>query len=124
MTITEAIARIDSLKPNRFSEIDKIYWLNELDGKIKAEVIDTHEGSELVQFEPYNDKTKANKTELIVKQPHENIYILWLETKIDYYNAEYTRYNNSSIAFNSAYMDFVRAYHKDHKPKPRKLKFF
>lgn len=124
MTITEAIARIDSLKPNRFSEIEKIRWLSELDGKIKIEVIDTHEGGDKVSFVPYDENTKANTTSLLIPAPHDNIYILWLETKIDYYNAEYQRYNNSSIAFNTAYMDFLRSYNKEHMPKAHKLKFF
>jgi hypothetical protein len=124
MTITEAIARIDALKPNRFEDIDKINWLSELDGKIKAEVIDTHEGGENISFAPYDEKTKANKTKLLVDKPHDNIYVLWLETKIDYYNAEYGRYNNSSIAFNNAYNEFVRFYHNRHKPKARRFKYF
>lgn len=124
MTITEAIARVDALKPNRFEEIDKVKWLSELDGKIKIEVIDTHEGGQDVEFKPYNESTDVNNTVLLAKEPHENIYVLWLEAKIDYYNAEFKRYNNSSIAFNSAYTEFVRHYHKTHMPKATKLKFF
>lgn len=124
MTITEAIARVDALKPNRFETIDKVKWLSELDGKIKIEVIDTHEGAEIGNFIPYNEQTDLNNTELLAKEPHENIYVLWLEAKIDYYNAEYNRYNNSSIAFNSAYSEFVRYYHKTHMPKATKIKYF
>ena len=123
MTITEAITKIDSLKPNSYSNIDKIGWLSELDGRIKKEVIDTHEGGDSIEFNPYNDKTNANKTRLLVSSPHENIYILWLENKIDYYNGEIKRYNNSGAAFNSAYRDFVNAYHSEHMPKPTRLKF-
>jgi hypothetical protein len=124
MTITESIARINSLKPNSYSDIDKIRWLSELDGKIKSEVIDTHEGSEGVVFNGYDENTIANATNLLVPSPYDNLYVLWLESKIDYYNGEYARYNNSSTAFNVAYLEFAKYYNRTHMPKAIKLKNF
>ena len=44
MTIIGAITRVDTVKPNTYSQMDKVKWLSELDGIIKAEIIDTHEG--------------------------------------------------------------------------------
>ena len=35
MTIREAIDRTDSLKPNQYSQADKLRWLSEMDGLIK-----------------------------------------------------------------------------------------
>ena len=46
MTIIEAINKIDALKPNNYSQGDKIGWLSTLDGIIKKEIIDTHEGAD------------------------------------------------------------------------------
>lgn len=43
MTISEAINKIDSLKPNGYSQTDKISWLSLADGMIKNNIIDTHE---------------------------------------------------------------------------------
>jgi hypothetical protein len=43
MTILEAINRTNVVKPNGYSEAEKIYWLSVLDGTVKAEIIDTHE---------------------------------------------------------------------------------
>ena len=52
------------------------------------------------------------------------VYIKWLESKIDYNNAEYGKYNNSSIAFNNAYSAFERYYNRQNMPIQQKLKFF
>ena len=42
MKISEAIGKIDALKPNTYKEDIKIGWLSTLDGIIKKEIIDTH----------------------------------------------------------------------------------
>ena len=123
MTIIEAINKIDSFKPNSYTQLDKIKWLSELDGTIKTEIIDTHEGGSEIVFEGYNENTEIS-TKLLVSAPHEDIYVKWLESKIDYNNAEYGKYNNSSIAFNNAYSSFERYYNRQHMPKQTKLKFF
>ena len=123
MTIIESINKIDTLKPNSYSQLDKIKWLSELDGNIKIEIIDTHEGGSEIAFNGYDDNTDIN-TQLLVSAPHEDLYIKWLESKIDYNNAEYGKYNNSSIAFNNAYSAFERYYNRHNMPLQRKLKFF
>lgn len=184
MTIIEAIQAVDSLKPNNYSELEKIQWLSELDGTIKAEIIDTHESayseddiedaineyikgnvlkyekevneyaevngvsieearaqipfkeisykearehiekncSELV-FNGYNENTSL-ETELIVPAPYDRLYKSWLESRIDYANGEYAKYNNSVTVFNTDYLSYQRAYNRKHIPKGTKLKFF
>lgn len=123
MTIIEAINTIDTLKPNNYTQLDKIKWLSDLDGVIKTEIIDTHEGGEGIVFNKY-DPTTDISTELLVPAPYDDIYIKWLEAKIDYANAEYGKYNNSSMAYNNAYSAFERYYNRHHMPKQTKLKFF
>ncbi len=123
MTIIEAINRIDVLKPNTYTQVEKVMWLSNLDGIIKNNIIDTHEGGEAVVFEGYNENTPL-ATELLVKAPHEDIYLKWLETWIDYTNGEYAKYNNSAQAYNDAYAVFERYYNRTHMPKATKIKFF
>ena len=123
MTIIEAINKIDTFKPNSYTQLDKIKWLSELDGIIKTEIIDTHEGGTEIAFDGYDGNTEIS-TKLLVSAPHDDIYVKWLESKIDYNNAEYGKYNNSSIAFNNAYSAFERYYNRQHMPKQTKLKFF
>ena len=123
MTIIEAINRIDSLKPNNYTQEDKRFWLSNLDGIIKTEIIDTHEGSENVTFNGYDVDT-ALDTVLLVPVPYDDIYLKWLEAQIDYTNGETQRYENSMIAFNNAYETFQRFYNRTHMPKGKSIKFF
>ncbi len=123
MTINEAIRRIDMMKPNSYSNEDKIAWLSKLDGAVKAEIIDTHEDGEHIVFEGYDENTPKD-TELLICAPYDDIYLYWLESRIDYYNGEYGRYNNTVTTYNSAYSAYERFYNRAHMPKGEKLKFF
>lgn len=123
MTLLEAITRIDALKPNRYSQSEKVKWLSSLDGIIKREIIDTHEGADTVVFDGYNDTTNLD-TELLVPAPYDDIYTHYLETQMDYANAEYAKYNNSLARYNTAYSSFERYYNRTHMPIGRNFKYF
>lgn len=123
MTIIEAINKIDSLKPNNYTQEDKIAWLSTLDGIIKTEIIDTHEGAESVTFNGYEADT-ALDTVLLVPFPYDDVYLKWLEAQIDYTNGETSRYTNSMIMYNTAYSSFERYYNRTHMPKGKSFKFF
>ena len=123
MTIIEAIHGIDALKPNGYPQADKIKWLSDLDGTVKEQIIDTHEGGEGVIFNGYDGQTDVS-TELLVPAPFEDIYLKWLEARIDYANGEYGKYNNSITMFNSQYSAYANHYNRSHMPKGKTRKFF
>ena len=123
MTIMESLNRIDTIKPNSYSQAEKIKWLSTLDGIIKTEIIDTHEEAERFPFDGYAEETPLN-TPLLVPAPYDEIYLFWLESKIDYWNGEIDRYNNSNEMYNAAYTSFARYYNRNNKPKGKKFKFF
>lgn len=123
MTIREVIGRIDALKPNRYTQSEKVRWLSTLDGVIKKEIIDTHEGAEGIVFNGYNDDTNLD-TELLVPAPYDIVYLHYLEMQMDYSNGEYGRYNNSTALYNSAYSTFERYYNRTHMPIGSKFKYF
>ena len=123
MTILEAINRVDSTKPNSYTQVEKVDWLSTLDGIIKNEIIDTHEGGEDVVFAGYDADTSLD-TELLVPAPYDDIYIRWLEARIDYANGEFGKYNNSLTAYNDAYSLYAKYYNRKHMPKGNKFKFF
>ena len=123
MTINEAITRINALKPNGISQDEKINWLSTLDITIKNEIIDVYEGEEIKDFTGYTSETPLT-TPLIVPPPYDEIYLYWLESKINYWNGEMGRYNNSITMFNTAYSAFERHYIKTHKTKGKSFKFF
>ena len=115
MTIIEAINRIDDLKPNSYTYLEKIGWLSKLDGTIKKNIIDTHEEGEDITFTGYNEDTDAD-TELLVKAPYDEIYLYWLESRIDYYNGEMAKYNNSAAMFNNAYAEYANYINRNKMP--------
>lgn len=122
MTIMGAINHLDAVKPNGYSQTEKIRWISTLDGIVKAEIIDTHEGWENVTFEGYNETTPLTK-ELLIPHPHDDIYIKWLEAQIDYANGEYGKYNNSITMYNTAYSAFEKYYNRTHLPIKKRFKY-
>jgi hypothetical protein len=121
MKVREAIDRVDSLKHNTYSNVEKVEWLSLIDGIIKDEIIDTHEDGEDVVFEGYTEKDMDK--ELLVKAPYDVLYIRWLEAQIDYYNGEIARYNNSMMMYQTAYDTFDRYYNRTHMPKGQTVKY-
>lgn len=115
MTIMEALYRIDEVKPNSCSQAEKIKWLSSLDGVIKSEIIDTHEGGEKIVFNGYTEDSDLS-TKLIVPHPYDDVYLRWLEARIDYTNGEYDKYNNTLMAYNDAYSLFERYYNRTNMP--------
>lgn len=122
MKIIEAIQKVDALKPNNYSQEDKIKWLSTLDGTIKKEIIDTHEGGNVIEFNGYD--MSSLESELLIPAPYEDIYIKWLEAQIDYNNSEIGKYNNSMAMFNSACGNYERYYNRTHMPIGKKIKYF
>lgn len=123
MTIMGAINHIDAVKPNGYSQAEKIRWLSTLDGTIKAEIVDTHEGAQDVEFNEYNDNTPLTQ-ELLIPHPYDDVYIKWLEAQIDYANGEYGKYNNSITMFNAAYSSMEKYYNRNHKPISKNFTHF
>lgn len=123
MRIIEAISEIDSLKPNNYTQHDKVAWLSRLDHMVKTEIIDTHEGAEETDFEGYTDETDVD-TVLLIPAPYDEVYLRWLEAEIDYVNGEYGRYNNSMAMFNTSYSAFRNYYNRTHMPLGTQRKYF
>jgi hypothetical protein len=124
MTIKECIDRVDSVKPNQYSEEDKVRWLSFLDGIIINDVIKTHEGYE-GQYDTFAEYS-ADKTDtvLVAESPYDTLYEAYLKMKIDEENGETARYNNSATLFNSYLEAYKKYYHKHHMPlKNTRLRF-
>ena len=122
MTIIEAIDRLDSLKPNIYTQNDKIRWLSKLDWMVKKQIIDTHEGADDASFAGYTDDTDIN-AELLVPAPHDEVYLRWLEAQIDYHNGEYYKYSNAIIMFNTEFEAYAAYYNQNHRPVNRGKRF-
>ena len=120
MTTKEPIDQVDRNLVNTFDKRDKIRWLSQLDGRVKAEIIETHEGAALVEFHGYTADTDLN-TILLVAAPYDEMYLRHLEAMIHYHNQEEERCNNATDSFNVLYKDFFNYYNRNHMPKGQKI---
>ena len=110
MTPNKAIEIVDRLKPNSYSEEDKLRWINELDGMAQRLVIQTD------NINQYSYPEDMNK-ELLIPAPFDDCYTLFLEAKIDYHNREYANYNNSAMMFEAQYSEYKKAYIRDNQAR-------
>ena len=124
MTIHEAISRIDNEYSNTFTPEQKIHYLSRLEGLVKREIIDRHEGAENINFEGYTKDTPQD-TVLLIPEPYTDAYIFWLQAWIDYWSGELESYNNAMLQFKEIYDAFYGDYHNTHTPKQNStLKFW
>lgn len=111
MKVMEAIERIDGLKPNALGPEMKIIWLYEADVRLWDEIM---RGSECA---PERPEEYGRESELLLSVPDEEIYLAFLAAKIDFWNAEYARYNNDMLYFNALRDDFAARWNRDHRVK-------
>lgn len=127
MKCAEIIARVDSLSPNQYSVNDKLSWLSELDGKIFLEVILTHEDirEDIISRAEHDDVSGqltwpsylSSDDAVIVDATYGmDMYCYYLQAMIALNNAESTKYNAATVAFNNAYQSWANWYNRTHRP--------
>lgn len=118
MTIAEVITRVDAQKHNTIKQEQKIEWLSYLEGQIHTEIIDP--GG---RFEAFGPDIDPKKHELAAPHPYDEVYELYLISKIDLANQELARYQNSKVLFNNAYAVLRDWWTRNHMPKQRVTHF-
>lgn len=114
MRIKDAIGTCDQLYKNTYKYGNKIKWLSDLDMRIYTEIIRSRSTDTAVDFKGYTEDTDM-ETELLVPDAYAELYIQYLVSKIDYYNGEWERYNNSAAQFNELYANYAAEYSRTHK---------
>lgn len=119
MTIRECIDKLDGLKPNQYSEEEKVNWLSQLDANIYHDIILSHEWKKVPEFKPYtiDDLDK----ELIAQFPYDEVYLAYLKMKVDEENQETSRYNNSASLYNAHLDNYAKFINMTHKPVRRSV---
>lgn len=118
MKARECIDRLDNLNPNQYSTEDKARWLSILDISIFIDVIKTHELNEgetvITEFVPY----EANnlEREMLAPFPYDELYIAYLQMKVDEANKETSQYNNSAYMYNTYLDNYKGWYNRTHLP--------
>lgn len=111
MTVREVIDRTDMLYPNSFPFKIKADWLNELDKRIYAELLDFYRSGEKVTRKKYFEHPD---TVLLVGDEFAEMYVAFLVMQFDTVNADSIRYANSAAIFNSLYLSFMNTYNRTH----------
>lgn len=114
MKIGEAIATLDELKANTYTQENKVMWLSRLDKMVVENVLKHYEGTEDYEFNGYNAETDE-ETELLMPEPFAEAYIRYMSAQIDLHNADYEEYNNTIELFNEMYQQYKNWYNRNHK---------
>lgn len=122
MKINEVLTAFAERCHSIMSEDEQILALSELDGRIKTEVIDTHEGGEGIKFEPFGADVDRD-TELLVPSPYDGLYVDWLLVKEMLRRDETERYNNALYTFKNSFGDYAKWYNRTHMPKAPRVRY-
>lgn len=114
MTIRELLARVDTIRPNAYTDGEKIAMLNTIEGRIYTDILEQAEGFDK-EFIPFQEGEEER--ELTVPVPYTDIYVFYLAAMIDFYNGDSGRYNDTMVLFNQAWEDYAAHYREWHKPK-------
>lgn len=122
MTIKDIADRILRQRPGAMTKDELIDHLHNLDMRIKTEVVDTHEGWQSVFVPEYS--AEDEETELLVSAPYDAMYGYYLESRIDYAQQEYGKFNNSNAMFQAEYTAFRNYYNQCHAPLGTRMRYF
>ena len=111
MTVNEAIAAADAVKPNAYDSAAKLRWLNEVEGRVRVQIHLT-DPEDLTPYALPADGTEA----LLAPAPFDKLYPAYLEAMIDYANGEYDRYQATAAMFNQCFAEYMRWYATNERP--------
>lgn len=114
MNAQDVISRVDRIKPNAFTDEDKLQWIDSLEGMIQAEIY-LLRPAEIV-------RVATLESVLSAPFPYDALYDLYLQAMIDFHNGEYDRYNSTYEMFNSKWEDFC-AWYTTHYPTYGDIRF-
>lgn len=116
MTIQTAIDLVDSLKPNMFTNQQKVAWLSDLDGMVWREVIKTHEGPHAgIDFVGYDQDTEMD-TVLLAPDPYSDLYKHWLASRMDIANRDNNEYTKDMVLFNNMWQTLCDYWNRTYMP--------
>ena len=117
MFLAELIAIIDEIKPNQYTKEQKVRWLSEIEGIVVDDVLTNYEGND-IEFTSYEYGRDMEK-ELLIPERFSDIYVNYINAKIDFQNMETEQYNNEVAMFEASMEQFKKYYIRTHMPKRR-----
>lgn len=123
MTIDQAIAEADELRPNAVSVTTKRRWLSRLDSLLETEVFDRFVGGHEIEHDDYTDETPG-LTVLLCPDPYSDIYPAYIAMQCELQDGQAERYNNMMDIF-TVRMEAFRAYwNRTHERRQAPMRYY
>lgn len=117
MKLAELIAKVESLRPSEYDKDELTQWVNEIEFQAVDTVFNKAMGVNM-EFKKYNYELNA-ETELLIPDQFNGVYLTYLFTKIDYFNAETDRYSLDSTMHEAEWTAFANWFRRHFRPKRR-----
>jgi len=119
MTVASMIEQFNTERPNSVEDNMKMEWLRKCDANLIDQVIllrEVEEGERTPEeWQEYLD-TYDFDTELILKEPYDDLYIYFLDARMSLNNNDKVRYNVATNLFNNALLTWKQKYNREHLP--------
>ena len=100
MKVGQIISIIDELKENEINDEIKLFWINEVEGRISGEILKRKSG-EFKSLVSFSD-------ELSVPEPYSRLYVLYLDAMIAFSKGDYDAYYTVTAEFEKAFSEYAR----------------
>ena len=118
MKLREILTTVDQLRPNAYTDAEKIQWLNTIEGRVYTDIFQKAEGFE-GEFVPFEEGQEER--ELAVPVPFTDLYTFFLMSRIDFLNGDSGRYNDTMVLLQNAWDEYAAYYRENNKPKQTNL---
>lgn len=113
MTIKKSIETAQLRLPgNGYTDEDMLVWLRGIE-KMWAEF--------LVRLGYETEKKVIDESsmddELLIEEPYDELYVMWLVMKMHYYNGEIDLYNNAAQSFNNSLEEAKKSFIRQNRSK-------
>ena len=113
MTVEEVIERIRAIKPSGYDDDMLTEWVCQLEAHIHEDIVQRCEDA---PERPDFSADDRSRIELVAPFPYDEIYLKWLQAKVDYWNGEYDRYQNDMVMYQYAWNQFSAYWMREHMP--------
>jgi hypothetical protein len=118
MKLREILTTIDQIRPNAYTDAEKIAMLNTIEGRVYTDIFQKAEEFEGA-FIPFEEGQEER--ELAVPVPFTELYIFFLMSRIDFLNGDSGRYNDTMVLLQNAWDEYAAYYRENNKPKQTNL---
>ena len=111
--MSEIISNVNSVKNSPFTDAQKLDWLSALDGQINADLLHAQDYSQ----------PKSLDDEILVPEPYDKMYVVYLMAQIDFYQGEYERYNAEISRFQTMLNNYSAYHQRNTASTPVKIRW-